>query len=292
MTTANAPAASVVTNLSPTDNLTTNDLVDFNSSVNSTPMAGVQVIDPSDVLGTAPLTMQAVGQAAPLTMQAPVPVQVQAQPVSEISDDNLSLDDSSGASIVDILLEQNAISPDRAKQVKLAEIQTGKSQEAIIREQKVVPEMALIKARATYYNIPFVDLEQTPVSPAALSILPQEVARKFRAFPLSTDSTKKELQLAMADPLDLTAIEFIEQKTGYHIKPQAAVPATVDEYITKRYESTLSQEVTAALKDVSTPSVNTLDATKQSGGLELVKLLPTFWTLPYAHVQATFILNR
>ena len=35
----------------------------------------------------------------------------------------------------------------------------------------------------------------------------------------------------MADPLDLSAIEFIEQKTGYHVKPRAALPAQIEDYI-------------------------------------------------------------
>lgn len=177
-------------------------------------------------------------------------------------------DENESRTLVDILLEQGNIDPDRAKQVKLAEIQTGKPQEDILKEQRIVSEEALIRARAKFYNIPYADLENTPVSPEALSILPQDVAKKFKAFPLSVDTTKKELHLAMGDPLDLSAIEFIEQKTGYHVKPQASVPRVIDEFIAKRYDTTLSQEVTAALKEVGGGSnVNTLDASKQSGGL-------------------------
>lgn len=171
-------------------------------------------------------------------------------------------------SIVDILVKQGDLAPERAEQVKFAEIQTGKSVEDIIREQKLVPELALIRARATFYNVPFLDLENTPVNPAALSVLSQEVAKKFKVFPVSIDSIRKELSLAMADPLDLTAIEFIEQRTGYHVRPFASLPESIDEFVAKRYSTTLSQEVTAALKDVSgTTRVKTLDVTQQQGGL-------------------------
>lgn len=169
-------------------------------------------------------------------------------------------------SIVDILVDQGSLTLDRAKQVKMAEIQTGKSQEDIVKEQNIVAEEDLIRARATYYNIAFVELRSTPVNPAALAVLPQEVAKKFKVFPLMADAGKKELTIAMADPLDLTAIEFIEQKTGYHVKPFAAVPSAIDEYIAKRYETTLSQEVTAALKDVEGGNkINVLDASKEGG---------------------------
>ena len=170
--------------------------------------------------------------------------------------------------IVDILVAQGDLAPERAEQVKLAEVQTGKPLEDIIREQKVVSEEALIRARATFYNIGYVDLRNMPVNPAALSLLSQEVSKKFKVFPISADASKKELQLAMADPLDLTTIEFVEQKTGYHVRPFAAVPDAIDEFVAKRYSTTLSQEVTAALKEVSGErKINVLDASMQQGGL-------------------------
>ena len=179
---------------------------------------------------------------------------------------SIPINDSAPTGIVDILVLQGDLPSSRAEQVKFAEVQTGKAQEDIIREQKLVSEEALVKARATFYNVPFADLRNMPVDPAALSILSQEVAKKFRVFPMSSDSGKKELNLAMADPLDLTAIEFIEQKTGFHIRPYAAVSEVIDEFIAKRYSTTLSQEVTAALKEVSGESkVRTLDTSQ--GGL-------------------------
>jgi type IV pilus assembly protein PilB len=69
-------------------------------------------------------------------------------------------------------------------------------------------------------------------------------------FPVAIDKNKKELDLAMADPLDLAAIDFVEQKTGTRVKPKAAEPSTISEYISTRYASSLSEEVTEALKEV------------------------------------------
>jgi len=170
-------------------------------------------------------------------------------------------------SLVDILVSQGVLDIERAKQIKLVEIQTGKSEEQILIDQHIVDEEALVKAKATLYNVPFVDLTNAPVSPEALSSLNQEIARKFRVFPLTLDRNKNELSLAMSQPLDLAAIEFIEQKTKFHIKPFAAVPALVDEAIAKRYSTTLSQEVTEALKEVSDDlgKPKTLNINQQTG---------------------------
>jgi len=152
----------------------------------------------------------------------------------------------------DILVAQGALDQERAKQIKLAEIQSGKSQEDIIKDQNLVTEDALIKAKATYYNIPFVDLTTKPTDPQALNVLPLEVAERFKVYPFGIDKIGKTIDLAMSDPLNLTAIEFIEQKTGLRAKPHAAVPTQIDDYLNTKYQTSLSQEVTEALKDVET----------------------------------------
>jgi len=154
-------------------------------------------------------------------------------------------------SLVDILLHQGSISEEQARQIKFTEIQTGKTQEEIITEQGSVTEIDLVKAKSTLYNIPFVDLEKSPNSPEALSILSQQVAQRFRVLPVSIDKNLKILSLAMADPLDLTAIGFIEQKTGYRVRPFASQPSILDAIVATAYSTSLAKEVTEALKEVA-----------------------------------------
>jgi type II secretory ATPase GspE/PulE/Tfp pilus assembly ATPase PilB-like protein len=152
--------------------------------------------------------------------------------------------------LADVLVSLGAMDATRASQVKEAEIQSGSSQEDIIRKAVMVPEDKLVQAKAQLYNIPYLDLDTIPVAPAALSALPPEVAERFRVFPVSVDTKDKSMVLAMADPLDLSSIEFVEQKTGLHIKPSAALPSQIDDFIRTRYTTSLTQEVTAALKEV------------------------------------------
>ncbi len=153
--------------------------------------------------------------------------------------------------LVDVLLSQGALSEEEAKRVKLTEIQTGKTQEEIIRQFHLASEEELVKGKAALYNVPFVYLTATPINPDALSVLPQEVAERFRVFPINVDRVNKFLELAMADPLNLTAIEFIEQKTGLIVKPKAALPSEIEDFLTTKYATTLSREVSAALKEVT-----------------------------------------
>lgn len=178
---------------------------------------------------------------------------------------NSPLSGEGAKTLVDILVSQGAIDLERAKQIKLAEIQTGNLQEDIIKSQNIIDETALTKAKAALYNIPYIDLSIIPTSPEALSTLPQEVAARFKSFPVSVDPAGKQMVLAMADPLDLTAVEFIEQKTGLSIKPHAAEPSKIDTMIATGYATSLAKEVSEALKEVSPGDrIKTLDV-RQTG---------------------------
>lgn len=169
-----------------------------------------------------------------------------------------------GDTLADILVSMGALDKTRADQVKLAEIQSGSSQEDIIKKSALVSGEKLVEAKARFYNIPYVDLSKTPVDPMALSSLPSEVAERFKAFPVSVDRKDKSMVLAMSDPLDLSAIEFIEQKTGLRVNPAAAESSKIEDFIRTRYTSTLTQQVTAALKEVEPEKIQgqTLESTR------------------------------
>ncbi|MDP3994884.1 MAG: ATPase, T2SS/T4P/T4SS family [bacterium] len=154
-------------------------------------------------------------------------------------------------SLVDILVSQGALDSKQAEAVKLDEIQTGASQESILINKKIVDETKLTKAKAVYYNIPYIDLIGIPAYPEAMAVISQNVAERFKVYPVSIDKVKKEIVLAMANPVDLSAIEFIEQKTGYIVKPVASEPSKIGEFVSTKYSSSLSKQVEEALEDVN-----------------------------------------
>ena len=171
--------------------------------------------------------------------------------------------DFSNNTLADILVNLGVLDQKRAQEVKMAEIQTGKSQEDILMGQNMVNSADLSKAKSQLYNIPFMDLENVPSSPEALAKLPQQVAEKFRVFPVSVDVSTNSMILAMADPLNLTAIEFVEQKTGMKINPYGADPEKIDLLLSTSYSTTLAKEVTEALKEVTSErKVRTLEASR------------------------------
>lgn len=178
----------------------------------------------------------------------------------------LTIPNGGAKTLADILVAQGIINTSRADQIKLTEVQTGKPQEEIIRSQAIANEASLAKAKAELYSIPYIDVAAMPISPEALGTLPQEVAAKFKVFPVSMDLSKKELTLAMADPMDLGAIEFIEAKTGLLVKARTAELSKVETLLTTSYTTSLAKEVTEALREVpGADKVRVLDVRSQTG---------------------------
>lgn len=152
-------------------------------------------------------------------------------------------------SLAGILFEKEFITDRIKEKIELESVNTGKNQEEIISENKYVSKRELAQAKAELYDIPFVNLSETSLSPEALNYIPEVVARRYDCFPYQIDKDSNTIHVAMEDPFDMVAVEFIEQKTGMNIQTGIAVEEDVKEAINRYYSQSLSSEVTEALKE-------------------------------------------
>lgn len=182
---------------------------------------------------------------------------------------------SDDAGVVDVLLKEKKVTAEDAKSAQMAFVATGKKATEWLMEQGKTTEEDIIMARAAFYNVPFIKISEQAVSPIALSYIDQPVAQRFMAMPFDYKPESRELWVAMANPVDLAAIEFLEKRSKLRVKPYAAMPAEVSKAIDTRYEQSLSGEVTAALKeaggDTMTAEVKTVDVRRMG---ELIKEAP------------------
>lgn len=160
----------------------------------------------------------------------------------------------SAQSLAQILLDQQKISREDLEKIKYESITTGLPEEKIIRQKNIVAEVDLVKAKAKLFNIPYVSLSEQGVFPEALSIVTKPVAERLNLVPFSFDKKTKTLSVAMADPLDLEGVEFLERKYGVRVAPFIAPADEIEKAITERYAQSLATEVQAALKEVKEPA--------------------------------------
>ncbi|PIR45112.1 MAG: hypothetical protein COV10_01135 [Candidatus Vogelbacteria bacterium CG10_big_fil_rev_8_21_14_0_10_51_16] len=72
------------------------------------------------------------------------------------------------------------------------------------------------RMEAYVLGIPFVSLLNQPIDPQTLAIIPEPIARKHNIVAYKKRG-EEELEVAMLDPQDLGAIQFIGKKTGLRI---------------------------------------------------------------------------
>lgn len=126
---------------------------------------------------------------------------------------------------------------------------TGASLDELVEKSGVVDQVGLYKAKAKLYNVPFVSLSELAASPEALAKIPESVAEHYLAMPFEFEAKTKELSVAMANPLDLQTISFLEAKSNTKVKPFMARAEELESEIPRRYSQGLSAEVSQVLKE-------------------------------------------
>lgn len=185
----------------------------------------------------------------PVNTTTPVDISSPPAPVNGTTPGTNSL--VSPSSLLDVLLSEGHLEKEVVNQLKSESLTTGQPAETIIKEKQLVSEEVLTKAKAKFNNIPFVKISETGVSPEAISLIDESVARRYKLLPFALNKEEQKLMVVMDDPLDLQAVDFASQKTGLNIVVHYAMPSELERMIAQRYAQNLSSEVTEALEDTS-----------------------------------------
>jgi type IV pilus assembly protein PilB len=175
------------------------------------------------------------------------------------------------SSVADILLTKKIITPEQLDQAKADSVNSGQEVEEVLVDKGLVDQEQFARAKAEYFHIEFVKLSEVGVAPEALNVVPEGLAQRYLLLPFSIDKANNALSVAMANPMDLRAIDFVEKKTGFRLVPHMAVKTELEAAITERYTQSLSTEVTAALRETSMDRRKVVDV-KQLG--EVIREAP------------------
>jgi DNA repair exonuclease SbcCD ATPase subunit len=103
---------------------------------------------------------------------------------------------------------------------------------ALVVERGYTSEHVIARILAAQLRLPFSDLRDEDIDPAAPALLGAHLARLHHCVPMRQENDR--LILAMVNPLDLIAIEDVELATGCRVDPVVATPAAID-FIISRY---------------------------------------------------------
>ncbi|MEX1047108.1 MAG: ATPase, T2SS/T4P/T4SS family [Actinomycetota bacterium] len=131
----------------------------------------------------------------------------------------------------EILVEQGLITEAQLQQALDEHKRVGKLLGRVLIDMGLVTERDLVRALAAQVGLEFVDLGEFQIEPSSTALLPEAVARRYRALPIGERDGK--LLVAMSDPANVYAMDDIRIITGREVEPVVATAADVDQAIRK-----------------------------------------------------------
>ena len=88
---------------------------------------------------------------------------------------------------------------------------------------------------SSQYGFPYLDLSNFKIDKNIINLIPAAIAEKYCLIPI--DKIGKSLSLAMADPLNVHAVEDVELITGCAVQTFVSTASDIRESINKYYQT-------------------------------------------------------
>ncbi len=140
------------------------------------------------------------------------------------------------------LLDEKVITREQYEKVIEAHKQTGKRIGDLFVEMGFITEGVKLNFMKKIFNLPVIKLKGLKIPPEILSIIPQEIAEKYRVIPLKVENN--QLIVAVDDPSNPMIFDNLKLVTEYDIKPVLANRREIEEAL-KQYDQFSSEKVSS-----------------------------------------------
>lgn len=132
-----------------------------------------------------------------------------------------------------LLREKSKVTDEQLESLRQQEKSDKKPLQDLAIKNNLISEKDLTELYAKEIDIPFVELNPNDIEHDDLTLIPERIARQYHVivFGVNKDGSK---QLAMADPDDIQAINFLRKQLGtdlvIHIAAEGNIQSTLDQY--------------------------------------------------------------
>jgi len=162
-----------------------------------------------------------------------------ARPAEPVDEQQLNGERKAGR-LGDLLVERGLITQSQLGEALLQQPASGKPLGSLLVELGALDELALARVLAEQLGVPLADLRKDAPDDAAITILPESVARAHTAIPIR--KTDSGLEVAMPDPLDRAAIAEISEAAKTNVIGFIAPASDIRRAIDKAYRAITAVE--------------------------------------------------
>jgi len=172
----------------------------------------------------------------------------------------------------EILIKNKLISAEDLKLALQVQKEHGGKLSDVLVKLNLIGEKDLLLALSEGLGFPPISLSRFKIDDEVLKLVPRDMAKHYQIIPVA--KMGRALTVAMADPLNIFAIDDVKSLTGFEINPiiasQKEILQTIDQY----YEEPATQVIDEIIKEVSELDIEVVRAQAETGPdtQELVKL--------------------
>jgi len=140
----------------------------------------------------------------------------------------------------EILLEAGIINESQLQQALEYQQMWGQRLGSALVAKGFLSEEMLMRVLGSTLNMPIVDISRIRVAADVVKIVPQKLAEKYDVVPIALESKgggRQTLIVAMADPLNIEAVDQLKFTTGYNIRPVLSTISGIADALRKYYGS-------------------------------------------------------
>jgi type IV pilus assembly protein PilB len=154
--------------------------------------------------------------------------------------------------LTEILIKNKLLTQEQLNEaIKIQGKKGGRLSEIII-ELKLVKESELISALSEGLSFPLIDLKRFKLDLEIVKVIPYNIARHYQIIAIS--KIGKIITVAMADPLNIFAIDHVESLTGYKINPIISSSQEILAAIEATYPDNTKDIIGDLVKEMSSAS--------------------------------------
>ena len=116
-----------------------------------------------------------------------------------------------------LLGRASLVAPEQLAALKAEAVRLKRPLQDIVLEQKIADDRTIVQAFSDYAEIPYIELDPATIPTDVLSQIPERVARQYNAVLFKVDENDVHY-LAMEDPDDVQAVNFIQKEIGTNSK--------------------------------------------------------------------------
>jgi hypothetical protein len=145
----------------------------------------------------------------------------------------------------DLLLEEGLIDESGLRRARRQARRAGISLARAVVEERLLTDGALADMLVRRLLLPRVDLSHEAIDPDAVREVPYDFADARRLLPLAVERgpERRIIRVAMADPLDLDAVEEVEMSTGCDLEPLVATVSEIGDAISRHYRGMITKAI-------------------------------------------------